>query len=245
MHIDGHAVIMVGAFSSLEIDNILSKVLKRRGKMTYLLLSGGGNIARKTGMATHTRDILVYRHPDAKPKGQYQKFIHDVVPKVPMYSEEQLQSESMKPFVHHQGENEGWIVSQAFDILPLLKAERVELDARIAELEAGGDDPYTDDLIATLHRKTELMKRYHPWAQDVAAWREIIRRFTKAGDFVWDPFAGSGTTGVAAITCTDHVLGTDHKWHWVNAPRVGMGCDIMEKWAKVANFRIWQAQQEE
>src|SRR5262249_34362429 len=42
-------------------------------------------------------------------------------------------------------------------------------------------------------------KNWHPWqqAEDEAA--ELVKRFSKPGDLVIDPFVGSGTTGAAAL----------------------------------------------
>ena len=67
---------------------------------------------------------------------------------------------------------------------------------------------------------------------------------SKAGDLIWEPFAGSGTTGVAAVTCMDWHL-KDNKWSKVLAQRRGIGCDVMECWAKIAKYRIREAQHPE
>lgn len=41
--------------------------------------------------------------------------------------------------------------------------------------------------------------RAHPTQKPLALMRELVRDFTDSGDVILDPFAGSGTTGVAAL----------------------------------------------
>ena len=49
----------------------------------------------------------------------------------------------------------------------------------------------------------------HPTQKPLALLERIIRASTKAGDLVLDPFAGSGTTGVAAIRTGRHFTGIE------------------------------------
>lgn len=42
-------------------------------------------------------------------------------------------------------------------------------------------------------------KRAHPTQKPLALMQELVRLFTDRGDVILDPFAGSGTTGVAAL----------------------------------------------
>lgn len=56
---------------------------------------------------------------------------------------------------------------------------------------------------------TESAVKGHPAAFPVALPDWFIRLFTVAGDTVLDPFAGSGTTGVAAINLNRHFIGIE------------------------------------
>ena len=50
------------------------------------------------------------------------------------------------------------------------------------------------------------MRRDHPTQKPVALMAWIMARWTKPGDLVLDPYAGSGTTGVAAKKFGRHFL---------------------------------------
>jgi len=67
-------------------------------------------------------------------------------------------------------------------------------------------------------------KKYHEWGQDVGSFRTLLRRFDLTGPIL-DPFAGSGTTGVA---CAE--LGIDFT-----------GIEIDAKNCETAERRINQA----
>ena len=47
-------------------------------------------------------------------------------------------------------------------------------------------------------------KRFHPTQKPVELMRQILSDFSKEGDSILDPFAGSGTTGVAAKYLNRH-----------------------------------------
>jgi ParB family chromosome partitioning protein len=49
----------------------------------------------------------------------------------------------------------------------------------------------------------------HPWQKDVTALQEVIEAFANPGDLVFDPFLGSGTTGVAALQAGRRFIGCD------------------------------------
>ena len=71
-------------------------------------------------------------------------------------------------------------------------------------------------------------KDLHPWQQTLAPMTEIIEMATEPGDVVCDPFVGSGTTGVAALS-----LGRDF-----------LGCDINPRYATEASERLkeWECE---
>lgn len=52
-------------------------------------------------------------------------------------------------------------------------------------------------------------KRYHEWGQSLGGMKDIIEKFTDAGQLILDPFLGGGTTGVAAVTMGRKFIGTD------------------------------------
>ena len=54
----------------------------------------------------------------------------------------------------------------------------------------------------------------HPTPKPVALMEQIIRDFTDEGDVVLDPFAGSGTTGVAALRLGRRVILIEREPRW-------------------------------
>jgi site-specific DNA-methyltransferase (adenine-specific) len=62
----------------------------------------------------------------------------------------------------------------------------------------------------------------HPWQQSEEVFLELVWRFSRPGGLVLDPFAGSGTTGVACLR-----LG-----------RRFIGCEINPETAAVARARL-------
>ena len=74
---------------------------------------------------------------------------------------------------------------------------------------------------------SETEKTLHPWQQPLGAMRAFVERLSVPGDLVVDPFCGTGTTGVAAVT-----LG-----------RRFVGCDVDGEIVQVARARIGAAKQ--
>jgi DNA modification methylase len=66
---------------------------------------------------------------------------------------------------------------------------------------------------------------YHPTQKPVELMTQLLQRYTQPGDTVFDPFMGSGTTGVACMQ-----LGRNF-----------IGCEIDERYFKIAQRRIEQA----
>jgi len=52
-------------------------------------------------------------------------------------------------------------------------------------------------------------KRFHHWGQSESGMADIVRRFTRAGDLILDPFCGAGTTGVVAVAIDRRYIGSD------------------------------------
>ncbi len=53
------------------------------------------------------------------------------------------------------------------------------------------------------------LKREHPTQKPINLMERIIQDYTKPGDIVFDPFMGSGTTGVAAIRTGRQFIGVE------------------------------------
>ncbi len=52
-------------------------------------------------------------------------------------------------------------------------------------------------------------KRYHGWGQSESGMMDLVDRLTKPGDLICDPFAGAGTTAVAALAMGRRFIGCD------------------------------------
>lgn len=70
-------------------------------------------------------------------------------------------------------------------------------------------------------------ERYHATQKPVRLMQLIIKDYTKEGDTIFDPFMGSGTTGVAAV----------------NLGRNFIGCELNPEYFAIADRRIKQAQE--
>jgi len=111
--------------------------------------------------------------------------------------------------------------------------------------QVGWDDNYSDcELVWTsfnhpakiykhlwvgLIRDSELgVPRHHPTQKPVKLMEWLINKFTNYGQTIFDPFMGSGTTGVAAVK-----LG-----------RKFIGCEIDKDYFEIAKRRIEEAQED-
>lgn len=72
-------------------------------------------------------------------------------------------------------------------------------------------------------------ERFHPTQKPVSLIKSILEDYTKEGDTIFDPFMGSGTTGVACMQ-----LGRNF-----------VGCEIDPDYFKIAEKRIKQASLQE
>lgn len=52
-------------------------------------------------------------------------------------------------------------------------------------------------------------KQFHKWGQSLGGMEDIVERFTNPGEVILDPFAGGGTTGVAAVLKGRKFIGAD------------------------------------
>ena len=71
-----------------------------------------------------------------------------------------------------------------------------------------GRDDFLDFTRSVWHMNSESAKRVgHPAPFPVELPRRCIEMYTYADEVIYDPFMGSGTTGVAAITCGRRFVG--------------------------------------
>jgi site-specific DNA-methyltransferase (adenine-specific) len=61
----------------------------------------------------------------------------------------------------------------------------------------------------TIYHFTPPKKERHPWEQAVEPFVQLVRQASKPGELVCDPFTGSGTTGVAALSEGRSFLGCE------------------------------------
>jgi len=57
----------------------------------------------------------------------------------------------------------------------------------------------------------------HPNQKPVHVIQKLIESFSKRGDVILDPFAGSGTTGIAARNCGREFIPIEKEWRYFNA----------------------------
>ena len=81
---------------------------------------------------------------------------------------------------------------------------------------------YERDWIGDVSKSDANDKQYHDWGQSESGMADLVRRFTRPGDTVLDPFLGGGTTGVVC-----------HRMH-----RRFIGIDIEESNVRLARGRI-------
>lgn len=77
---------------------------------------------------------------------------------------------------------------------------------------------------------TERDRHGHPTQKPIDLMEKLIRDFTDPGDLILDPFAGSGTTGVAAIRLGRRFIGweKDPKYHAIAVKRLAAAREQLE-----------------
>jgi site-specific DNA-methyltransferase (adenine-specific) len=53
-------------------------------------------------------------------------------------------------------------------------------------------------------------KDFHEWGQSESGMTDVIKRFSREGDLILDPFLGGGTTGFVALAMGRRFIGIDH-----------------------------------
>lgn len=69
----------------------------------------------------------------------------------------------------------------------------------------------------------------HPAQKPVMVMKPLIQSFSKRGDIVLDPFAGSGTTGVAARECGRQFILIEKVWNYYRAAEKRLGASARSK----------------
>ncbi len=74
----------------------------------------------------------------------------------------------------------------------------------------------------TINSDPDAMRTGHPTQKPLALMEKLVRLFTDPGETILDPFAGSGTTGVAAIRMGRKFIGweRDPKYHAIAMKRL-------------------------
>ncbi len=85
-------------------------------------------------------------------------------------------------------------------------------------LLAKGRPPRPDKPIKDVLEWQYTGNRLHPTQKPVKPIQQMVEAFSRPGAVVLDPFAGSGTTGVAARNCGRHFILIEKVWrHWKDA----------------------------
>ncbi|MGD0453451.1 MAG: site-specific DNA-methyltransferase [Solirubrobacteraceae bacterium] len=112
---------------------------------------------------------------------------------------------------------------------PELRPSRLFFCAKASkrEREAGCDElPLQSDLLYS-RPAVRLRRNIHPTVKPLALMRWLVGLITPPGGVVLDPFAGSGTTGIAAIAEDRVFLGIEREARYID-----IGCARLAHWAQ-------------
>ncbi len=119
-------------------------------------------------------------------------------------------------------QNEGKPLSRLFYCAKATRAER----------EAGceGLPPRPLQVYTGKHHRRQLVRNVHPTVKPLQLMRWLVRLMTPPGGLVLDPFAGSGSTGAAAVLEGRRFLGIEREGEYVD-----IACARLTHWAKQAS----------
>jgi hypothetical protein len=89
--------------------------------------------------------------------------------------------------------------------------------SRVTKSRAGATDRYPTSVLHFASVGTTARERSHPQQKPVLLLRYLVETYSDRGDLVADPYAGSGSTGKAALACGRRFAG------WDDCPRFGEG----------------------
>lgn len=108
------------------------------------------------------------------------------------------------------------------------KASRTERDAGLGEFNKA-----TTEAIDNPHQRGKTLRHnIHPTVKPIGLMRYLVRLVTPPGGIVLDPFAGSGTTGIAAVLEGARFLGIERNPDYVAIARARI-----RHWARLAERR--------
>lgn len=89
-----------------------------------------------------------------------------------------------------------------------------------------GDAPewFTD-----VARSDDVDKRFHHWGQSESGMADLVKRLSRPGDLVLDPFMGAGSTGVAAIALGRSFIGCDVNADYVDITRERIEQTVLDR----------------
>jgi DNA modification methylase len=102
------------------------------------------------------------------------------------------------------------------------KASRKEREAGCERLPERSVQVYTGR-----HHPPRVVRNIHPTVKPIELMRWLVRIVTPLGGLILDPFAGSGTTGIAAVLEDRYFLGIERAPEYVD-----IACARMAHWAK-------------
>jgi site-specific DNA-methyltransferase (adenine-specific) len=107
------------------------------------------------------------------------------------------------------------------------KASRAEREAGCARLPERSVQLYTGN-----RQAPRRVRNIHPTVKPLELMRWLVRLITPSGGLVLDPFAGSGSTGIAAVLEDRLFLGIERETDYVDA-----ACARLTHWAALAAQR--------
>jgi DNA modification methylase len=105
------------------------------------------------------------------------------------------------------------------------KASRAEREVGCEQLPARSVPVYNG-------RPPRVVRNTHPTVKPIALLRWLVRLIAPAGGIVLDPFAGSGSTGAAALLEGRRFLGIEREAEYIKVARARL-----DHWAQVAETR--------
>jgi site-specific DNA-methyltransferase (adenine-specific) len=128
-------------------------------------------------------------------------------------------------FIHDGSEEANGLLGDAARFFYTAKASKADRDAGCGAMEArvhqsgmGGEMPI-DDEGCSRDRFKAISRNHHPTVKPTDLMRYLCRLVTPPGGIVLDPFAGSGSTGKAAILEGFRFIGVEREAEYIEIAR--------------------------